>query len=228
MAVLIGVAGAAKADVLVERAAIPALTRPWESLCVSHDVSEGVALAFGGERGGLYVDTATGVRAVLDGELFSDGAILSGTQGARRIVERYVRAGERFDPGDGWFAAAIWDPRERLVVLVSDLMGHRPLYVARRHGAILIASQLKSLVAAGLEPKLDLQAWAEMLDYENPLGDRTSAQRASGSWSLLRRSSFRSAAESALMSGGATGWSRPQRRTSASSSRSSKGFSSRQ
>jgi hypothetical protein len=173
MAALTGVAGDAQADELVERAVIPAMTRPWETLCVSHDVTEKVALAFGGERGGLHVDAATGVRAVLDGELFHDGAILSGSRGAQRIVELYLRDGERFDPGDGWFAAAIWDPREQLMVLVTDFMGHRPLYVARRNGTILIASQLKSLVEAGLEPRLDLQAWAEMLDYENPLGDRT-------------------------------------------------------
>ena len=32
---------------------------------------------------------------------------------------------------------------------------------------------LPSLVAAGLEPSLDLQAWAEIFAYESPLGERT-------------------------------------------------------
>lgn len=173
MAALIGVAGAERADELVEQAALPVLTRPWEALVSAHDVRAGVALGFAGERGGIFTDRATGVCAALDGELFCAGAVVSGREGARRIVELYLRDGEAFDPGDGWFAAAVWDPRLRALVVVSDLMGHRPLYVARPNGTILVASQIKSLVAAGLAPKLDLQAWAELLAYENPLGERT-------------------------------------------------------
>ena len=173
MAGLIGVAGAKRANELLEAAAVPVLRRPWETLAAAYDHAAGVGLGFAGERGGVYLDRATGVRAVLDGELFREDAILSGSEGAQRLAELYVRDGEAFDPGDGWFGAAIWDPRSQALLLVADLIGHRPLYVARLNGVILAAGQLKSLVAAGLEPSLDLQAWAEIFAYESPLGERT-------------------------------------------------------
>jgi len=63
MAALIGVAGAERADELVEQAALPVLTRPWEALVSAHDVRAGVALGFAGERGGIFTDRATGAGA---------------------------------------------------------------------------------------------------------------------------------------------------------------------
>jgi hypothetical protein len=74
---------------------------------------------------------------------------------------------------DGWFNGAVWDPRTRALILLTDRLGEPPLYFARSGPAVLVAGELKALVAAGIAPALDFQAWAEMLAYEHPLGDRT-------------------------------------------------------
>jgi asparagine synthase (glutamine-hydrolysing) len=66
---------------------------------------------------------------------------------------------------------AVWDPRSQELHLVTDRLGQRPLYVAGHAGGTLVASELKALVAAGLQPTLDPQAWAELLAFEYPLGE---------------------------------------------------------
>ena len=118
-------------------------------------------------------DGATGVTVVLDGELESADTMVGGERGARRVLELYLREGCLFDPPDGQFAAVIWDPRASSLILVMDRLGTRPLFVAEAAGSIVVASELKALVAAGLEPRLDPQGWAEILAFEHTLGEST-------------------------------------------------------
>jgi asparagine synthase (glutamine-hydrolysing) len=48
----------------------------------------------------------------------------------------------------GMFALALWDGRERLLHLVRDRMGVKPLYYAAPQGTVLFGSELKAMVAA--------------------------------------------------------------------------------
>jgi len=48
----------------------------------------------------------------------------------------------------GMFAFALWDGRERLLHLVRDRMGVKPLYYTAAHDAILFGSELKSMTVA--------------------------------------------------------------------------------
>jgi asparagine synthetase B (glutamine-hydrolysing) len=134
---------------------------------------DGVALAFCGETGGTARDATAGAIAALDGELLSDDGVVAAREGARVLLERYLAGGESLDLPEGWYAGVVWDPQRRELVLVTDHFGQRPLYVARIGGALVVASELKALVAAGLRPELDLQGWAEMLAFEYPLADST-------------------------------------------------------
>lgn len=70
----------------------------------------------------------------------------------------------------GIFAMAIWDPRSRLVHLVRDQMGIKPLYwtIARngdsRQETLLFASEVRALLASGVVPRrLDPAAVASYL-----------------------------------------------------------------
>jgi asparagine synthase (glutamine-hydrolysing) len=47
----------------------------------------------------------------------------------------------------GMFAAGIWDRRHRILHLVRDRMGKKPLYIALAGGVLLFASELKAILA---------------------------------------------------------------------------------
>ena len=64
---------------------------------------------------------------------------------------------------DGMFAFALWDRRERRLVLGRDRVGIKPLYVAVRGEELLFGSEAKCLLAAGVDPALDLQALHDYL-----------------------------------------------------------------
>jgi asparagine synthase (glutamine-hydrolysing) len=64
----------------------------------------------------------------------------------------------------GMFAAGVWDRRHRILHLVRDRMGKKPLYVALADGALLFASELKAILAyPDFRPAVDTQALAMML-----------------------------------------------------------------
>jgi asparagine synthase (glutamine-hydrolysing) len=64
----------------------------------------------------------------------------------------------------GMFAAAVWDRKFRVLHLVRDRMGKKPLYIALADGALLFASELKAILAyPGFRPAVDTQALAMLL-----------------------------------------------------------------
>jgi asparagine synthase (glutamine-hydrolysing) len=64
----------------------------------------------------------------------------------------------------GMFAAGVWDRRYRVLHLVRDRMGKKPLYVALADGALLFASELKAILAyPRFQPTVDTKALAMML-----------------------------------------------------------------
>src|SRR6516164_10987417 len=64
----------------------------------------------------------------------------------------------------GMFAAGIWDRKQRLLHLVRDRLGEKPLYIALADSALLFASELKAILAyPGFDPVVDRRALAMML-----------------------------------------------------------------
>jgi asparagine synthetase B (glutamine-hydrolysing) len=173
MSGLLVAARTAEPGATVRRAGQPLLRRPWQRLDVVETEDGEAALGFAGERGGVARDPVTGVAAALDGEFFTTRGVESGPEGAATIVRLYLEGGATFAPPDGCFAAAVWDPRDHSLALVADRFGQRPLYFARQGHGVLAAGELKAIVAAGLEPKLDLDTWAQIFAYEHALGGHT-------------------------------------------------------
>jgi asparagine synthase (glutamine-hydrolysing) len=88
-----------------------------------------------------------------DTEVVVEGAAVWGVQAT---VERLI----------GFFAMALWDRRERVLYLVRDRLGIKPLYWADFDGRVLFGSELKALRAEpSWSPELDRGALAAYLRF---------------------------------------------------------------
>ena len=101
------------------------------------------------------------VTAVFNGEIYNFRELREELEGrghrfatrgdGETIVHLYEEFGPRFvEHLRGMFAIALWDRPRRRLVLARDRMGVKPLYVAETEAGLAFASEVKSLVAAGL------------------------------------------------------------------------------
>lgn len=71
------------------------------------------------------------------------------------IVHAYEEFGNQaFDRLDGMFSFAIFDSRQNKVVIARDRMGEKPLYFYYNEDYFVFGSELKSLLSAGIVPKV--------------------------------------------------------------------------
>jgi asparagine synthase (glutamine-hydrolysing) len=149
-----------------------------------HGTMPGVAL---GHRRLSIIDVAGGhqplanedgsVWVTFNGEIYNHRALRSRLEGAghafrtqsdtETIVHLYEDEGLDFvDHLNGMFALAIWDARQRRLVLARDRLGEKPLYYRVEPGRLLFASELKSLLQVpGVERTVDPAALDAYLTY---------------------------------------------------------------
>ena len=78
---------------------------------------------------------------------------------------------------NGMFALALWDRKERRLLLARDRYGIKPLYVAQQNGRLLFASEQKAILAhPAFQRQLDKPALLEYLTFQNIFTDRTLLQ----------------------------------------------------
>ncbi|MCP5179536.1 MAG: asparagine synthase (glutamine-hydrolyzing) [Pseudomonadales bacterium] len=80
------------------------------------------------------------------------------------IVHAYEEYGEDF-PNHlrGMFAIALWDERQRKMILVRDRLGEKPLYYHLANRKLYFASEIKCLLAAGVQAECNRDAAATFL-----------------------------------------------------------------
>jgi asparagine synthase (glutamine-hydrolysing) len=83
------------------------------------------------------------------------------------IVHLYEEFGEGcFARLRGMFAIALWDSRNRKLLLARDRIGKKPLYYSSDGRRIIFGSELKSILAAGgVQRDLDAQALSDYFSY---------------------------------------------------------------
>jgi len=125
----------------------------------------GLAISYNGE-----VYNAAQLRAALEAR----GQVFRTTTDTEVVLAAFAEYGAASIPMlEGMFAFAIWDPRDRRLHVARDRMGEKPLFFAELSGKrIMVASELKALLAAGLEASPDLQALDHYLRWKHVPADR--------------------------------------------------------
>ena len=163
---------------------------PW--YVQSRYVDESAGLALGRTALGVVNADEQPVRnedgrylAVMEGELYDPGALrkaleaeghaFAGASHAEILLHGYEGHGRDFlKKLNGVFAAAIWDTRERLLTLVNDRFGMKPLYYTSRPGALVFAPELKALLAdPEVSRGVSARGVAQFLHFGQFLGDDT-------------------------------------------------------
>lgn len=92
------------------------------------------------------------------------------------VVHGYEEWGRGLFPRlDGMFAIALWDAREKALVVARDRTGEKPLYIGRLpNGGYVIGSELKSLLCDDrLSRELDPDALEQYFAFDYSLSPRT-------------------------------------------------------
>jgi len=80
------------------------------------------------------------------------------------ILAAYSRWGDAaFSRLNGMFALAIWDAKEKRLILARDPVGVKPLYYHFENGRLLFSSEIKAILEAGAPRVLDQDAFGHYL-----------------------------------------------------------------
>jgi asparagine synthase (glutamine-hydrolysing) len=131
-----------------------------------HNENQTIWLVFNGE---IY--NYRGLRKELEGF----GHRFYTASDTETIVHAYEQWGEAaFAKLRGMFGIALWDRRERTLLLARDRAGIKPLHYAQRGGRLYFGSELKSLLVAGaVDGAIDLEALDHYLSFLYTPRDRS-------------------------------------------------------
>jgi asparagine synthase (glutamine-hydrolysing) len=90
------------------------------------------------------------------------------------IVHLYEEYGKEFVKYIiGMFAIAVWDQRQRELILARDRLGIKPLYYFRDQKCLVFGSEIKAILLDGITREIDLQAVHDYLSLNYIPGSRS-------------------------------------------------------
>jgi asparagine synthase (glutamine-hydrolysing) len=131
------------------------------------------------------VDETDSIHVVFNGEIYNHqelrrelgarGYRIEGESDSAVLPHAYREWGPAFvEHLEGIFAIAVWDQRERRLVLCRDRFGVKPLYYADDAVGLVFGSELKAVaVARTAEPEIDAGALGDYLAFGYVPGPRT-------------------------------------------------------
>jgi asparagine synthase (glutamine-hydrolysing) len=139
----------------------------WRGAAIGHRRLSIIDLATGDQP--IFNEDGT-VGVILNGEIYNFRELRAELEGlghrfttrsdTETIVHAYEQWGEQcVERLAGMFAFALWDDRDRRLLLARDRVGKKPLYYVREGGRFAFASELKALLHdPGLKRELSLEA----------------------------------------------------------------------
>jgi asparagine synthase (glutamine-hydrolysing) len=108
-------------------------------------------------------------------QLLQRGHTLRTKSDTEAIVHLYEDFGEDcFEKLQGMFALALWDERQRKLLLARDRIGIKPLFYGQGNNGLVFASEIKSIVASGLvDLAVDTTAIADLFTFFYIPGPKT-------------------------------------------------------
>lgn len=90
------------------------------------------------------------------------------------ILEAFARWGTAsFEKLNGMFAMALWDRRERNLILARDRFGIKPLYWTRKSELVAFGSEIKAVLHAAPSHEMSWESLHEYLHFGVALGGKT-------------------------------------------------------
>lgn len=141
-----------------------------------------IGLGFSGSGGEVVWNDDRTLGLIMEGELYDAPALERAVADGRPVRSQaelmlrvYERCGTRcLGRLNGAFAVAVWDRRERQLVLFNDRLGLHPLYYAEVSGRLLFGSGVRALLAdPGLSRTVDVVALHQFLIHDHVLDGRT-------------------------------------------------------
>lgn len=88
------------------------------------------------------------------------------------VLRAYLQWGEEFaERLNGMYAFALWDPRNRQLLLIRDRMGIKPLYYYPTPDGVLFGSEPKAILAhPSVHPTVDAEGLAELITFTKTPG----------------------------------------------------------
>ena len=116
---------------------------------------------------------AGGLMVAVDGEIFDDNGPLDDPA---EVIAAHYRADtlDRLAWLNGSFAAIVVDTGKNRIILATDRLGSRTLFVWRQGRQMAVASRLEGLLADTRVPRrLSVQGLTELLSYQRTISDHT-------------------------------------------------------